>query len=105
VTPRTPVRAPAAPPAPVPVPDLTARAAHVSYALLKAEQKEGDGMIAAWVWLFDTGARSVRASAAALREARKQGLATLTDGRWTPTALARSQREPLEQRYRRDHAL
>jgi hypothetical protein len=81
---------------------LPPRTAQVSRALLRCQQECDGAMIAAEIWLHDSHARSVRATAAALREAQRAGLASHSDGRWRPTALARTISSSLEARHRKE---
>lgn len=86
------------------VAELPRRVAHATHALISRGRDAGMPVTAAEVCEYDEEAVSVRATAAALREASHKNLAMNLRGLWVPTALASSYREALERRFLDDTA-
>lgn len=80
---------------------LPPRVAHVLHALMTRWSDEGRAVTAAEVCEYDSGALTVRHTAAALARARGLGLAgNLAPGRWLATDRAWAMRAAIEQRFR-----
>jgi hypothetical protein len=80
---------------------LPPRVAHVLHALMTRWSDEGRAVTAAEVCEYDSGALTVRHTAAALARARKLGLAgNLAPGLWLATGRAWAMRAAIEQRFR-----
>ena len=80
------------------------RTAHATYALMAASKAHNSPVTAAEVCIYDSEARSVRSTAAALREAQVSCLAVSVPssegGRlWVPTNIALDARQDFEDRY------
>lgn len=89
------------------VEQLPRRVAHAVHALMAVRDDANIGpygpFLASEVVLYDGEAVSARATAAALREAKKFGLAVyIGHGLWTATHLALDHASQFEDRYLRD---
>jgi hypothetical protein len=80
---------------------LPPRVAHGLHALMVRWSDKGEAVTAAEVCEYDSGAPTVRHTAAALTRARKLGLAgNLAPGLWFATGRAWAMRAALEKRFR-----
>lgn len=86
----------------VDVDKLPRRTAHAVHALLYASYEAGMPVSAAEICVYDSEAISVRATGAALREARRLGLAEYYPPYWVASYIAGNHRKDFEERYLND---